>query len=127
MTADLAPVEPIKPARERKPIGAFALVIAALFGLVYAYLVWQALGNLIELPKSYKAIGLDSDSVPWWLLIVGLVIPIAIYVVAFLVGLRHNLLSKALLFLVGLTASAALGFGVVAVHALTFTNLLGTL
>ena len=127
MTEELAPVEPIKPARERTPIGAVALVVAALFGLVYAYLVWQALGNLIELPKSYKAIGLDTDSVPWWLLIIGLVIPIAIYVVAFLIGLRHNLLSKALLFLVGLAAAAALGFGVVAVHALTFTSLLGTL
>jgi hypothetical protein len=122
MTADLVPVEPLepsKPKRERRPIGAFALVVAALFGLVYAYLVWQAIRNLIELPKSYIAFGYTSDDVPWWLLIIGLIIPILIYVVAFLAGLNQNLLSKAVLFFVGLTASSGLAFGVFAVHKLT--------
>ena len=115
----LAPV--VKPA-----LTPLSLVVAGLFGLVYAYFVYQAIGNLIELPKSYSAIGL-GDSVPWLLLVIGLLIPVIVYVLAFIIGLRRPVLDKAVIFIMGLTITAGLGFTVVAIHRLTFEALASTL
>ncbi len=107
-------------------IGPLSLAVAALFGLVYAYFVYQAIRNVIELPKTYSAIGL-ADAVPWPLLIVGLAVPIVIYVLAFVIGLRRGLLDKALVFLIGVATTAALGYGVIAIHRLTVQALFASL
>lgn len=102
-------------AREAKRgrYGWLSLVVAALFGLFYAYDVWEALGNLIGLPQAYTALGIESR-IPWWLLVVGILIPIASFVVAFIVGRRRNVFVKALIFLVGLAVVAGLSLGVIA-------------
>ena len=121
-------VEPVEtPPKAAKPsITVLSLVVGGLFGFVYAYFVYQAIRNLIELPKSYDAIGL-GDSVPWLLLVVGLVIPIAVYVLAFAIGLRRVVLDKVIIFVVGLTITAGLGFTIVAIHRITFDQLIASL
>ena len=114
------------PVAVKPGISVLSLVTAGLFLLAYAYFVYQAVQNLIELPKSYNAIGL-SDSVPWVLLIVGLIIPILLYVVAFAVGLRRGALDKAIIFVMGLAVAAGWGYAIVAIHRLTFNALFSTL
>ena len=110
----------------KKPISVLTLIIAAVFGLLFAYFVYQAIANLIELPKSYAAIGL-ADSVPWAVLVIGLLIPIVLYVVAFAVALRRNVLNKAIIFLMALVTVAAFSYGIVAIHRVTFNLLLDSL
>lgn len=119
-------VEPVETPAVKPALTPLSLVIAGLFGLVYAYFVYQAIANLIELPKSYAAIGL-SDSVPWVLLVIGLLIPIAVYVLAFVLGLRRRVLEKAVIFVMGVAVTAGLAFTVVAIHRLTFQALAATL
>jgi len=118
--------EPQSILKPKQPIGVLTLVIAAAFGLFFAYYVYQAIGNLLELPKSYEAIGL-SDSVPWVVLVTGLLIPIVLYVVAFAVALRRSALNKAIIFLMALVTVAAFSYGIVAIHRVTFTLLLDSL
>ena len=72
--------------RQKQRVDVPTLLIAAAFGLLFAYFVYQAVGNLLELPKSYEAIGL-SESVPWVVLVLGLVVPILLYVIAFAIAL----------------------------------------
>ena len=120
------PAEPTGILRPQAPIGVMTLVIAAVFGLLFAYFVWQAIGNLIELPKSYEAIGLSSG-VPWALLVIGLAIPVVLYVVAFVIALRRPVLDKAIIFLMALSTAAAFSYGVVAIHRLTFDLLIDSL
>lgn len=110
----------------RGRIGVLTLAVAALFGLVYAYFVWQAIGNLIELPKSYSAIGI-GDKVPWVLLVIGLLVPVVGYVVAFWAGLRSPLVNKVVIFVMGLATVAALGYSVVAVHRALFSAVISNL
>ena len=118
---ETAPAPVVKPA-----LTPLSLVIAGLFGFVYAYFVYQAIRNIIELPKSYDAIGL-SDSVPWVLLVIGLAIPVILYVLAFIIGLRRPVLDKAVIFIMGIAVAAGLGFAIVAIHRLTVDALFATL
>jgi hypothetical protein len=135
VTDAVEPVEPVsEPAASTEPatpvakpaITPLGLVVAGLFGLVYAYFVYQAIANLIELPKSYAAIGL-GDSVPWVLLVIGLLIPVLVYVLAFILGLRRRVVDKAVIFVMGIAVTAGLAFSVVAIHRLTFQALAATL
>lgn len=118
--------EPQSILRPKPPIGVLTLVIAAAFGLLFAYFVYQAIENLIELPKSYEAIGL-SESVPWAVLVIGLAIPILLYVIAFAIALRQRLVNTAVIFLMALVTVAAFSYGIVAIHRVTFDLLIASL
>lgn len=103
-------------AREAKRgrYGWLSLTVAALFGLFFAYDVWEALGNLFNLPTAYNALGI-GDRVPWALLWFGVLVPPLVFAVAVFVGRRRNVFGKALIFLVGLAVVAALTLGMLAV------------
>jgi hypothetical protein len=92
--------------------GWFSLVIAAVFGLFYAYNVWQGVSNLVALPAFYDAFGYGAENVPWWLLWIGVLIPIVIFLAAFAIGRKHSAGGKAIIFLVGLAVVAGLSLGV---------------
>ena len=96
--------------------GWLSLVVAFLFALFYVYDLWEAVGNLIQLPAVYEAYGFGSEKVPWWLLWIGVLIPLAVYVVAFVGGRRRTVFGKALIFLVGLALVAGLSIGVLALE-----------
>ena len=102
-------------AREAKRgrYGWLSLVVAALFGLFYAYDLWEALGNLFNLPVAYDALGI-GDRVPWLLLWTGVLVPPIAFAVAVFLGRRRNVLGKALIFLVGLAVVACLTLAVLA-------------
>jgi hypothetical protein len=96
--------------------GWLSLAVAGVFGIFYAYDLWEAIGNLVNLPVFYSAFGLDSAQLPWWLLWVGVLIPPAVFAAAFLIGRRHPLSVKALVFFAGLAVVAALSLGVIALE-----------
>lgn len=92
--------------------GWLSLVVAAIFGLFFAYDVWEAVGNMIALPSFYDAAGFGSQNVPWWLLWIGVLIPPVVFVIAFVIGRKRNVGVKALLFLVALALAAGFSIGV---------------
>lgn len=94
----------------------FGTAIAILFGLFYAYDLWEALATMISLPGVYEAYGLDPAGIPWWLLIANLLVPAVVYGITFALGLRRPLWARALLFGVGLALVAALSLGVIALQ-----------
>lgn len=96
--------------------GWLSLIVAAVLGLFYAYDVWEAVGNMINLPAFYDSIGVGSKHVPWWLLWIGVVIPVAVFLLAFVIGRRRNVGDKAVVFIVGLALAAGLGIGVLALE-----------
>jgi hypothetical protein len=51
--------------------------VIALFGFLYGWDVWEALGNLVGLEPFYAAFGIP-DSVPWVLLWVGVLLPVVV-------------------------------------------------
>lgn len=97
-------------------IGWLSLTVVILFGLVYVYDLWEAFGNLINLPALYDAIGLPASAIPWWLLVIGVLIPPASFALAFLIGRRQKVFGKALIFVVGLAVVASLSLGLMALE-----------
>ena len=124
------PIEEIVADDEREAkrgrYGWLSLVVAALFGLFYAYDIWTAIGNLFGVPAEYAQF-MASDYVPWWLLWIGVAIPPLGFALAVFVGRRRNVFGKALIFLVGLAVVAALTFGVYALGSVVFMKSLPAL
>jgi len=96
--------------------GWLSLVVAALFGLFYAWNVWQSVATMFVLPQFYDAYGYGAENVPWWLLWVGVAVPIVAFLLAFVIGRHSNVLVKALVFLAGLAVTSALGIAIIALE-----------
>lgn len=103
--------------------GWLSLVVAALFGLFYAYDVWEAIGNLFGVPAEYSALGI-GDRTPWWLLWLGVAIPPVVFALAIVIGRRRNVFGRALIFLVGLAVVAGLTLAVIALGTALFPPVL---
>jgi hypothetical protein len=98
-------------------LGAGGIAIAIIFGVVYAYDLWEAIAPMLDLPAVYAVVGLDPASVPWWLLIAGVALIPVVFAIAMFLGLRRNALEKALIFLVGLSIVACGSLVIIAVEA----------
>ena len=93
------------------------IAVAAPFAVLYVYYVWDAVRSLLELPGYYLSIGLTRAQVPWWLLFLALVVPIAAYAIAWLVGRGRKPLIRALVFAVGLCVVACLTLTTIGLEA----------
>lgn len=96
--------------------------VAILFGLLYAYDLFEAISNLIALPAQlaeYNVFLIENDltplAVPWAILIGNLLLPPVAYIGAWWLGRRRSILIQTLLFLVGLAVVAALTLTLTAV------------
>jgi hypothetical protein len=92
----------------RPRYGWASIAIAIVFGVLNAYVLWNAIGNLITLP------GVFGSLTPWWILILDVAVPVVAYVIAFLIGLRRTLGYRALLFLLALAVVACSTVGSIA-------------
>lgn len=120
MTDETLPAEPSR----RSAYGVASIVVAALFGLFYAYDLWEAVSTFFELPTFYRAFGYDVDQLPWWILVIMLVLPVVVYIIALLVGRRRPILERALILLVGLSLVAGMSLGLIALESILRPGLL---
>ena len=97
--------------------GVIATIAAAgVFGLLYLWFVYQAVGNLVNVPAAYQAVGF-GDRIPWVLLILGLALPVLFYLGGLLLGPRLSITNRVLLFAAGLAASSATALSLYVVSA----------
>ncbi len=84
--------------------------IAGVFGLFYAYVVWNAVTLLV-----YQATGvLGINGLGWIVLLIAVLLPIAIYAIAFAVGWRRRALPFAAILLTGLALVAVFWLNILA-------------
>jgi hypothetical protein len=105
-----------------KTYGVPSMIVAGAFALLFAYDLWEAIGTAIALPASYQASGFDPAMIPWWLVVLYVLVPPVTFVLAILVGRRQSLWGRALVFLVALAVSAALSLGLIALQATTILS-----
>ncbi len=86
--------------RNRPRYGWASIGIAIVFGLLYAYVLWGAIGDLISLPASLGSL------TPWWLLVLAVAVPVVAYVAAFVLGFRRSIGPRALFLFIGLAVVA---------------------
>jgi uncharacterized membrane protein len=102
----------------RARLGWMTLTVAIAFGLLYAYDLWEAINNAIELPRQYAALetlGVDVGEVPWTLIIANMLVPVGVYLLAFVLGLRRTLFGRVVLFALGLALVAVLTLDIIAI------------
>ena len=108
----------------RPRYGVPSLIVAAVFALLTAYDLWEAIGTAIALPASYEASGFDPASIPWWIVVLYVLVPPVTFVLAIAAGRRQRVFGRALLFAVALAVSAALSLGLIALQGtLLFSTL----
>lgn len=92
---------------ERKPFRPTWLLgtVAVLFGLLYAYDVWEAVGNWIGMAQGYAEF---EQALPWAVYLASVAVPFAVFVAALLVTRRRPVWQVALALLVGLATVAVL-------------------
>jgi hypothetical protein len=101
-TADASPT-----ARSATPLW-LAVSIAVLFGVLYAYDVWEAVGNLVGLNVQASSLGISLTGFGVTLLMVALVVPFVVFGLAFWLGRHRGPLQQVVLFLVGYALVQAL-------------------
>lgn len=85
-----------------------AMVLAVFFGLFFAYDVWEALGNLVGIANYASQLDGALTALGWVVLIGALVLPIALFALAFWVGHRRGPLQQIALYVTALAVSAVL-------------------
>ncbi|MFF2369662.1 bacitracin resistance protein [Agromyces sp. NPDC058110] len=78
--------------------------LAVLFGLFFAYDVWEVVESIVQL----LGLGLSFSGAGWAVMIAALVAPLACFGVAFALGRRRGLLARIALYFTGLAVSAVL-------------------
>lgn len=100
------------------------LVIAG-FGVLFAWDVWEAVQNLVTLPRFVQeGLGLGADQVPWWLLVLDLALPILAFAGALLIARRRRAAHTALALLAGLALVAAWSLTLASIAPLALASLL---
>lgn len=94
-------------ARPRTPQW-LAMVIAVLFGLFFAYDVWEALGNLLGMLSFADNLGVGLTTLGWVVLIGALSLPIILFGLAFWLGMKRGPVQQIALYLAALAVSAVL-------------------
>lgn len=94
------------------------VTLAVIFGLFYAYDAWEGVGNLVGLNLAAQSLGTQLSGFGWSVLIVGVVMPVIVYAIAFWLGRARGAAVQALLLFVGLCVVAALSLDIFAVFGL---------
>jgi hypothetical protein len=84
------------------------LSVVLVAGVFYAYPLWTAVGNLLNVPMYFEAqFGASSDQVPWVLLVSDVIRPALIFVGGVLVTWRRGAGAMALVLMTGFAVVCA--------------------
>ena len=95
----------------RTPQWLFA-TIAVIFGLFFAYDVWEAVSNLVSLNIAAQSLDTQLSGFGWAVLIVGVLMPAIVYAIAFWLGRTRGPGAQASLLLIGLCVVAVLSLDI---------------
>ncbi|WP_314139446.1 bacitracin resistance protein [uncultured Plantibacter sp.] len=101
-----------KPAAERP--GWLSWSIAVLFGLFFAYDVFEAVGNLVGIVGTANGLAVPVLPLGWVVLIGGLLLPIVAFAIACWTGRDRSLGEQAVRYLVALCVVAPISLSVLA-------------
>jgi hypothetical protein len=106
-------ITPPPPARSATPLW-LAVTIAVLFGVLYAYDVWEAVRDLVGMSLLVGDLGVSFAGAGLGLLIAALVVPLLVFALAFWLGRHRNPLVQVVLFLTGYAVVQALTLDIAA-------------
>jgi len=84
-----------------------AWVVGVLVSLLYAWLVVAGIGNIFGLQQMASLLGLGLTGTGWFWLIVGVALPIVVFLLALVTGRRRGAGTRVLVLAAGLALVAA--------------------
>lgn len=96
------------------PLTGGRVAVLVIFGLLYAYFLWQAIGNAIVLPRFVALDGGTLSGTGWVVIVLNILAAPLCYLAAMLVGARRSTGMLALLLAAGLCLLSALTLTLVA-------------
>lgn len=99
----------------------YAATLGILFGLVYAYVVWQAIASLVI--GASGALGLNVMG--WLVWVMAAVVPVIAFGAAFVIGRRRGMLGYALVLFAGLGVVAVFWLNILSYTTMNAGSLLG--
>jgi hypothetical protein len=84
-------------------------VMVGLFGLFFAYDVWEGVGNFLGVQGMHFSLGLNITAFGWFCIVLGVVAPILLFVGALLLTRKMGLGRTFTVFVMALTVSAIVG------------------
>ncbi|KQZ08653.1 hypothetical protein ASD23_09660 [Agromyces sp. Root1464] len=100
-----------------------SITIAVVFGVFYAYDVWEAVGNLVGMNLYADGLGIALTGGGWALLVIGIALPLLVFGTAFWLGRRRGPLAQIVLFLAGFALVQVLAADVSALFELSGLDL----
>jgi hypothetical protein len=85
-----------------------AVTIAVLFGVLYAFDVWEAVRDLVGMTMLVGDLGVSFAGIGIGILIAALLVPLIVFGIAFWLGRRRGPLAQIVLFLTGYALVQAL-------------------
>ena len=96
------------------PLTGPRVAVLVIFGLIYAYFLWQAIGSAIVLPRFVALDGGTLNGTGWVVIVLNILAAPLCYLAAMLVGARRSTGMLALLLAAGLCLLSALTLTLVA-------------
>ncbi|MDY0909430.1 bacitracin resistance protein [Microbacterium sp. CFBP9034] len=121
MSDATTPAAASSPAEPRRTPTWVVVVISVLFGLFYAYALWNAVDFLVE--QATGPLGLNGYG--WFVLLLAVVFPLIAFGVAFAVGWRRPAWQFALVLFTGLCLTSVFWLNVIAYAVVYGASLLG--
>jgi hypothetical protein len=82
------------------------ILLSALFGVLHLWALFQGVSNLIAVPTFYAQTGL-AQYTPWWLLVLGVLVPPLTFAAALVLGRGRVLSHRVALLVVSLATANA--------------------
>lgn len=82
--------------------------LAVIFGLFYAWDIWEAVGNLVGLSITAAELDTSLSGFGWTILVAAVVMPAVVFALALWLGRRRSAGIRALILVAGLCLSAVL-------------------
>lgn len=91
----------------KRSVGAW--ILAALFALLFAYDVWEGIGNFIGVMSQSLSLGIALSAFGWFAVIFGIVAPAALFFGALWLTRKRTLTPALVIYVVALSLSAIVG------------------
>ena len=91
----------------KRSVGAW--ILAGIFALLFAYDVWEGIGNFVGVLSQSFTLGIKLSAFGWFAVVLGIIAPAVLYFGALWVTRKQSLAAALVMYIVALSLSAVVG------------------
>ena len=91
----------------KRSVGAW--ILAAVFALLFAYDVWEGIGNFVGVISQSLSLGIGLSAFGWFAVIFGIIAPLILFFGALWFSRKMTIVPALVIYIVALSVSAVVG------------------